>query len=187
LADAWSQGKGFARLRFGAPNGSSSIRNGLDWLLAAAAGVETPFVEFHDDGGSGIGPHVRDPVSKQAATEALRRLLALRREGLQRPLPFAPHSAWELFDADAPERGLQGAAKKWRGSERGWAEGDGDAIRLALRGRDPFADAASAAEFARIAGIVFGAVTRGIAAPIELGRIALPEDDAEHADGGRVA
>jgi exodeoxyribonuclease V gamma subunit len=184
IADARPQG--IARLRFGAPNGPSAIRNGLDWLLAAAAGVGTPFVEFHDDGGSGIGPHVRDPVSKQAATEALRRLLALRREGLQRPLPFAPHSAWELFDADAPERGLQDAAKKWRGSEH-WAEGDGDAIRLALRGRDPFADAASAAEFARIAGIVFGAVTRGIAAPIELGRIALPEDDAEHADGGRAA
>jgi exodeoxyribonuclease V gamma subunit len=187
LADAWSQGKGFARLRFGAPNGSSSIRNGLDWLLAAAAGIETPFVEFHDDGDSGIGPHVRAPVSREAAIEALRQLLALRQEGLQRPLPFAPHSAWALFDADAPERGLQGAARKWRGSERGWAEGDGDAIRLALRGRDPFADAASAAEFARIAGIVFGAVTRGIAAPIELGRIALPEDDAEHADAGRAA
>ena len=185
IADAWPQG--IARLRFGAPNGPSSIRSGLDWLLATAAGIEMPFVEFHNDGDSGIGPHLREAISREQALDSLRELIALRREGLQQPLPFAPYSAWALFDADAPERGLRDAAKKWRGSERGWAEGDGDAIRLALRGRDPFADAASAAEFARIAGIVFGAVTRGAPAPIELGAAALPGDDADQADAGRAA
>ena len=179
IANAMPQG--IARLRFGTPNGPSSIRNGLDWLFARAAGVELPFVEFHDSETHGIGPHFRDAISREQAIEALRGLLALRREGLQRPLPFAPYSAWELFDADTPQRGLQDAAKKWRGSERSWAEGDGESLRLALRGRDPFADAANAAEFARIAGIVFGAVMHGSPAPIELGEVALPEDDAEDA------
>ena len=50
---------GIARLRFGTPNGPSSIRNGLDWLLASAAGVELPFVEFQDGCDVGIGPHRR--------------------------------------------------------------------------------------------------------------------------------
>ncbi|MFT3897536.1 MAG: exodeoxyribonuclease V subunit gamma [Thermomonas sp.] len=169
-----------ARLRFGAPNGPSSIRNGLDWLLASAAGIESPLVEFHDDGESGIGPHIRAPIARQQALEALRVLLELRRDGLQRPLPFAPYSAWELFERrEDPARGLREAAKKWRGSERGWAEGDSEALRLALRGRDPFADAATSEAFARIAGVVFGALTRGVPAPIELDGTALPEDDAE--------
>ncbi len=114
--------------------------------------------------------------------EALRALLALRDEGLRRPLPFAPYSGWELFSAEKPERGLQKAAKKWRGGERQWAEGDSDALRLALRGRDPFGDADSLREFARIAGVVLGAVTRGEPEPIELDRIVLPEaGDAEDA------
>lgn len=179
IADVLPQG--IARLRFGAPNGPSSIRNGLDWLLASAAGIELPLVEFHE-GEDGIGPHLRERIPRETAIEALRALLALRAQGLRRPLPFAPYSGWELFAADTPERGLQDAAKKWRGGERQWAEGDGDALRLALRGRDPFADADAQREFARIAGIVFGAVTRGEAAPIAIGEVRLPEqDDTEDA------
>ena len=57
LADVWPQG--IARLRFGAPNGPSVLRNGLDWLLARAAGVERPFVEFHE-ADHGFGPHPRE-------------------------------------------------------------------------------------------------------------------------------
>ncbi len=180
IADVLPQG--IARLRFGAPNGPSSIRNGLDWLLASAAGIELPLVEFHE-GEGGIGPHRRERIPRETAIEALRALLALRAEGLRRPLPFAPYSGWALFDADTPERGLQDAARKWRGgSERDWAEGEGDALRLALRGRDPFADADAQREFARIAGIVFGAVTRGEPAPIAIGEVRLQEqDDAEDA------
>lgn len=177
IADVFSDR--IARLRFGAPNGPSSIRNGLDWLFARAAGIDMPFVEFHDTETRGIGPHVREGISKGQAIEALHGLLALRREGLQRPLPFAPYSAWEFYAADGGERGLRNAAKKWRGGERQWAEGDSEALRLALRGRDPFADAATADEFARLAGEVYGAVVMGIPAGFGVDGLALPEDDAE--------
>jgi exodeoxyribonuclease V gamma subunit len=158
-------------------------RGPFDVAFARAAGIDMPFVEFHDTDTRGIGPHVREGISREQAVDALGALIALRREGLQRPLPFAPYSAWEFFAADGGERGLRDAAKKWRGGERQWAEGDSESLRLALRGHDPFADAATADEFARIAGIVFGAVTKGDPAPIELGEIALPEDDdAEDAE-----
>ena len=159
LADVLPQG--IARLRFGKPNGPSSIRNGLDWLLATAAGVALPFVEFHEDPDDGVGPHLRPPLSRESAIDALHALVALRRDGLRRPLPFAPYSGWDLFTAATPERGIQAAANRWRGSQRSWAEGDSEALRLTLRGRDPFADAAALQEFADIAFVIYGALTRG--------------------------
>ena len=175
--------RGIVRLQFGKPSGRTVIRNGLDWLLASAAAIDIPFVEIRDDEERGIDAHVRKPISGDAAIEALRALLALRGEGLQRPLPFAPYSGWALFQKrENVSSGLKGALEQWRGHDRGWAEADSDALRLALRGRDPFADDASLREFARIAGLVFGAVTRGEPAPIELGDANLPDDDAEDAE-----
>ena len=172
---------GIARLRFGKPNGPSSIRNGLAWLLASAAGVELPFVEFHEDVDTGIGPHRRPPLSRESAIDALHALVALRREGLRRPLPFAPYSAWELFVAPDAERGLRNAASRWRGGDKQWAEGDSAALQLAFRGRDPFADAAAREEFIELAFVVFGAVTAGEALPPPaIGDVELP-DDAEDA------
>ena len=172
---------GIARLRFGKPNGPSAIRNGLDWLLASAAGVELPFVEFHEDVDTGIGPHRRPPLSRESAIDALHALVALRREGLRRPLPFAPYSGWELFVAPDAERGLRNAASRWRGGDKQWAEGDSAALQLAFRGRDPFADAAAREEFIELAFVVFGAVTAGEALPPPaIGDVELP-DDAEDA------
>ncbi len=180
LGDVWPNG--IVRLRFGTPNGPSSIRNGLDWLLASAAGLDVPFVEVQEDVDAGIDAHLRARIAQDDAVAALRSLIALRREGLQQPLPFAPYSGWELFATrDDVASGLKKAAGKWRGNERGWAEGDIDAIRLALRGRDPFLDAASLHDFARISGIVFGAVTRGMPMAIELADAPLPDDDREDA------
>ena len=171
--------RGITRLRFGKPNGPSAIRNGLDWLLASAAGVELPFVEFHEDAEAGIGPHVRPPLSRESATDALHALVALRRDGLRQPLPFAPYSGWELFTASMPERGLQLAANRWRGSQRSWGEGDSEALRLALRGRDPFADAAAAEEFAELAFVIYGALTRGEPMPGPAINAAALPDEAE--------
>ena len=172
---------GIARLRFGKPNGPSAIRNGLDWLLATAAGVELPFFEFHEDADGGIGPHRRPVLSRESAIDALHALIALRREGLQRPLPFAPYSAWELFTATEAGRGVRNAANRWRGGERQWAEGKGDALRLALRGRDPFADAAALDEFAGLAFVIYGAVTAGEAMPAPIIHADAMPEDAEDA------
>jgi len=175
VADALPQG--IARLRFGAPNATSAIRNGLDWLLACASDAAPAIVEFHDVAERGVGPHARGRLAPQQAVDALRRLLALRALGLRRPLPFAPRSAWALFNADSVERGLHLAATQWRGSDRTWAEGDAPGWRLALRGRDPFADAATAREFATLAGEVFGLLTQGSAQAYDLAGVALPERD----------
>ena len=174
---------GIARLRFDAPNGPSAIRDGLDWLLAGAAGRDWPLVQFHDRGESGPGPHRRDPLEPAAAQRALRRLLELRAQGLREPLPFGPYSGWAFFDADDAARGVKAAAAKWRGGG-GFAEGEGEAIRLALRGRDPFADDAQLRRFADIAMTVFAAVQSGeVHAGMEAGALdglasAFDEEDA---------
>ena len=174
--------QGIARLRFGKPNGPSSIRNGLDWLLATAAGIELPFVEFSEDSERGIGPHPRPPLSRESAIDALHALIALSREGLQRPLPFAPSSGWALFAAADITRGVNDATKKWQGREGKWAERDAESLRLALRGRDPFADADALQAFADLAFVIYGAVTQGepMPAPV-IHAEALPEDVEDEA------
>ena len=87
--------------------------------------------------------------------------MALREKGLREPLPFAPYAGWELFNAPTLEEGLDAAANRWRGSERSWSEGDGDALRLALRGRDPFNDAATGTAFVDLAQTIYLAVVSG--------------------------
>ena len=159
IAEAYPQG--IARLRFDTQNGPGAIRDGLDWLLASAASLARPLVQFHDGGDAGPGPHLRPPLDPETARTALRRLLALRAQGLRQPLPFGPYSGWEFFRADDYARGVKAAAGKWRGNGRGFAEGEGDAVRLALRGMDPFADEAALLHFADAAIAIFAAVQSG--------------------------
>ncbi|MFP7723278.1 exodeoxyribonuclease V subunit gamma [Lysobacter sp. A3-1-A15] len=159
LVDAYPHG--LARLRFDVPNGPSSIRNGLDWLFAGAAGLALPLVEFHDAGDAGVGPHERTPLDPDIARALLRQLVALRARGLREPLPFAPYAGWALYNAPSLEKGLDAASKKWRGGEHAWSEGDGDALRLALRGRDPFVDDATRVAFVDLAMTIYGAVVAG--------------------------
>ncbi|MBW8824089.1 MAG: exodeoxyribonuclease V subunit gamma [Xanthomonadales bacterium] len=180
IADVWPQG--IARIRLGVPNGPSAIRNGLDWLLATAAGIELPFVEFHQAREGGVGPHLRTPIDRDAAIAALRILLAIRTEGLRRPLPFAPSSAWALYSAPTPALGLRNAASTWRGGERQWAEGGSDAWQLALRGRDLFDDEDMRSAFAKLAGDIYGALASGASGSIDIDGIMPPEHgDAEDA------
>ena len=175
--------QGIARLRFGTPNGRSTVRNGLDWLLACAAGLPHPFEEFHQDEDRGVGPHRREWLSPQAAIEGLRTLLALREQGLCAPLPLAPYSSWALFEKrEEPAKALAAAVGKWRGNGHGgWAEGQGEALRVALRGRDPFAGREAMREFARLAGIVFGILHTGTPVHIDIDPLPVPDDDAEDA------
>jgi len=152
---------GLAHVRLGAMNGPAAIRQGLDWLAANAAGLALPLVRFHE-AETGVGPFVRDPIDPAQARAALRALLALRAQGLQAPLPFGPYSGWEFFNADDTDKAIKAAATRWRGTERSWGEGTGEAYRLALRGRDPFADAALLRQFADTSFAIFCAVERGV-------------------------
>ncbi|MDH7454397.1 exodeoxyribonuclease V subunit gamma [Luteimonas composti] len=160
LDDAYPHG--LARLRFGKPNGPAAIRNGLDWLLACAAGLDLPMAEFHQGDDDRLGPHARPVLSPEDAQRALRQLLQLRARGLREPLPFAPYSSWELFlHGDTFDRAVRLAAEKWRGNGRGFAEAEAPALRLALRGRDPFADDEALLRFADVALTVFSALQLG--------------------------
>src|SRR3546814_16290456 len=76
IAEAYPQG--IARVRFDPPAGRSAIRNGLDWLLASAAGQSMPLVEFHDGAELGIGPHERAPLDPAQARDVPRMLIHLR-------------------------------------------------------------------------------------------------------------
>lgn len=130
--------RGLVRLRADAVNGNAALRWGLDWLLANAAGAGVPLVQFHD-GGDGPGPHVIDALDPAQARDALRQLLALYADGQREPLPFAPYTGWDIWNAEPGKRRAAGW-KRWHGDGNGgWAEGDSEAIRLAWRGRDPFA------------------------------------------------
>ena len=160
LADVYPQG--IARVRIGAPNGNSTIRDGLDWLLAAAAGLHIPMVQFEDRGELGKGPHERPFIPADQARDALTRLIALRAQGLQAPLVFAPYSSWAYYQA-APdiEKGLKKAAEKWFGTGIGLAESLKEPLRLALRGRDPFVNEATRREFVDHSMAIFLAVAAG--------------------------
>lgn len=153
---------GLARTRLGPVSGVSAIRDGLDWLLASAAGLPQPLVQFDDRGDAGAGPFLREPLDAAQARLVLRMLLQLRADGLQSPLPFAPYSGWEYFNAQTAEQALRRAAGKWRGGERQWAEGSANSYQLALRGRDPFADPRTLQQFAHLSFTIYQAVTRGV-------------------------
>jgi exodeoxyribonuclease V gamma subunit len=182
IAEAWPQG--IARLRFGAPNGPSVIRNGLDWLFASAAGEARRFFEFHDDKERGIGPHERPSLDPAQARDALRVLLDLRAKGLRQPLLFAPRSGWTYYNASTPDSGLKAARNQWQGGERVWSEGGQPAYALALRARDPFANRDSLTEFVRTTTAVFAALASGISIAPEfdeaaIARAPLAGDDDE--------
>src|SRR5690606_3667295 len=153
--------RGIVRVRFDPPAGRSAIRNGLDWLLASAAGLARPLVEFHEDRELGAGPHTRDPLDPAQARALLRTLVALREPGLRSPPPFAPYSGRGLLRAGDLRKRLEAAATKWHGSDFSWAESSGEALRLALRGRDPFSDEATQVAFIDLTMGIYLAVVRG--------------------------
>jgi exodeoxyribonuclease V gamma subunit len=156
-------GDALARLRMGAPSGPSVIRDGLDWLLANAAGHACALVQFHDVG-DGPVQQVRPALAPAAALDALRALLRVRADGLVAPLPWGAYSGWAYFDADSPEKGLKAARDRWHGQNGGWGEVSNDAFRLALRGRALFDEPQLLARFAALSHAIFVPLTRGVIA-----------------------
>lgn len=151
--------RGLVRLRADALNGRAALRWGLDWLLANAAGARLPLVQFHD--GDHPGPHLTEALAPEQARTALRCLLALHARGLQAPLLFAPSTGWDIWNAEPGKRRAAGW-RRWHGDGNGgWAEGEGEAIRLALRGRDPFARDDDYAELERTSLDVYDLLRHG--------------------------
>ena len=152
---------GLARRRFDALDGPAQIAHGLDWLVSCALEDERPLAQFARVGGD-IGPHLREPIPADRARAALRALLDLRAQGLREPLPFLPRSGWLWYEAQAKGKdGWDAARAKWHGGDRAWGEATTPAARLALRDRDPFADAATGERFRTIARRVFDALLHG--------------------------
>ncbi|MCD9029027.1 exodeoxyribonuclease V subunit gamma [Luteimonas sp. BDR2-5] len=159
---------GIARLRTGPPNGAAAIRNGLDWLLANAAGDALPLVQFHDTE-TGIGPHVQPAIEPAQARAALRLLLALRRAGLAAPLLFAPRTGWAIHTADPEKRHAAAQAAWYPNAFSGWGESLLEPVQLALRGRDPLADPVAFARFVDNSLRIFTALQRGEVLPGSVG------------------
>ena len=161
---------GLARFRFDQLHGPAQIAHGLDWLVMSALGRTSTLFQFYETG-NGPGPVARGPVQADAARDALRALLRLRRQGLREPLPFGPRAGWLLYDGEsrlaAGEKPRANSKTPWERAhdqwqaERGFSEGGTGSARLALRGRDPFRDPELEEEFRAIARIVFDAVILG--------------------------
>lgn len=163
--------KGLARVRIGARNGTTWIRHGMDRLFASAAGWTVPLVEFADDGEGNLGPHGFEPFAAEEARSVLAELLALRERGLREPLPFAPRSGWAFYSAEDADKARAAAARQWHGGDYQWAEGDSAAIRLALRGIDPFEDEDAFRDFVATALRVFDAVCTGSTSAVHAAEI----------------
>ena len=103
-------------------------------LCAAAPEAAELCTEWHSRDGVYRLRHCDDARGQLAA------LVALYREGLMRPLPFFPKSAWAWVVNDCSR---YKAEQKWRGGARpGFGECRDAAIRLAFRGLpDPLDDA----------------------------------------------
>src|SRR5690606_24495280 len=152
---------GIAVLRPGKPGGPSMIRSGLDRLLANAAGAALPLVQFHE--ADGLGPHAARALSAEAARDALRTLLQLRRAGLRAPLLYGPRTGWAIWNASNDDRMRRAAFDAWHGNDHAWGEATSDSMRLALRGRDPFANASDYETLVDTCQRVFAAVCAGMA------------------------
>jgi len=154
IADVYPHG--VARVQIGELNGPAVIRHGLDALLLNAAGLAIPLVQIHD-GDEGVRAYVTPARSIDDAKDALRTLLALRRDGLRAPLRFAPGTGWAIHAAE-PAMREEAARNAWYPGDYRWGESTGEAIQLAFRGRDPLADAEGMADFIETSLRIYGAL-----------------------------
>ena len=98
------------------------------------------------------------PPEDDAASK-LNDLVDLYCEGLCRPLPFFPRSAWEYVSA--PRTPLGSAYRTWAGSQHGPAQGESADPFFALAFRDRL-DTALDSEFESLASLVFGTPARTV-------------------------
>jgi exodeoxyribonuclease V gamma subunit len=162
------------RLKPGKPTGRDWFRWHLDALVLAALDDPRSVAAYAEFGTHDLGPRVLPRHAPPAARAALRWLIDLMQHGLDTPLPLRPGSAWAWVEAreqsgDA-DTARAAAEKIWFGHD-GYGEGSDAWTALALRGADPFVDAAARvvdeadAEFARLAEAVVAALRDANVAP----------------------
>ncbi len=167
------QDLGLLRWRAGTLRGEDRLRLWLAHLARWAVSDPAESVDADTDSEwQSAVMHAEDGgfvLPRRLAPEQARRhlagLLALYWQGLHRPLPILPRASWvfaEVWDdrdEAAQQRAWNAARRAWTGNSFQGYGGDGDDayVRLALRGAgdellaDPFAHAATAAEFQRLA------------------------------------
>jgi len=118
-------------------HGKTLLTLGIDALVWAALGETRPIHRFV----RGESPQEITPVSAASARAGLRALLALQQGATRELLPFMPKTAHVLYkNFRAGRDGWAEAKKEWK-KRGGHGEGEDEAVRLTLRGRDPFDDA----------------------------------------------
>jgi len=152
--------QGLVRLSPVAVGVSWTIRTGLDWLLANAAGLALPVLRFIEDRQRDYGPHLLPALPEAQARAALGELLRLHAEGQSAPLLFAPYTGWEIWNA-APDKRTQAARSRWYGSAHSWGETGTPALQLAFRGRDPFASEAGTQQLIANSLRIFSVLCKG--------------------------
>jgi exodeoxyribonuclease V gamma subunit len=146
---------GLLQFRAGKAHGRTRLDLALDALCWAASGESRPVHRLVLEGRT----EVRAPLDPGRARAALVQLLELQQCLRSQALPLMPDAAWCFVEALAAGKdepaAFAASARRW--SEREWSEGRDPWVRLALRGRDPFADghAADAAQFRALARQLF--------------------------------
>ncbi|MCB1639344.1 MAG: hypothetical protein KDI15_10905, partial [Thiothrix sp.] len=97
---------------------------------------------------------VLEPVADAALQ--LEGLLNIYWQGLQRPLPFFPKSAWAMWKDDRPEPNLKQAETEWQGSDYHAGEGSKAEYALLYRGQVESPLRAQEDAFMALAQQVFG-------------------------------
>jgi exonuclease V gamma subunit len=146
---------GLLQFRAGKPHGRTRLDLALDALCWAASGETRAVHSLVLQGAT----EVRAPLASAAARAALARLVALQQRSRAQALPLMPQSAWCYVEALAKGKDADAAfalaARCW--NEHDYSEGRDPWVRLALRGRDPFAPGndAQAATFRELATELF--------------------------------
>ncbi|MBB5015537.1 exodeoxyribonuclease V subunit gamma [Rehaibacterium terrae] len=159
------QADAFLRAKAGKPSGRDWLRWHLDALVLSALDEPRPLLAFADFGRDGHGPLALPRHAPEAAHAALRWLTGLMTRGLCQPLPFRPAAghewarAWDeaAHDEEREVRALERAKAKWRNQDD-QGEGADPWTALALRGAEPFVDAAATARFGALARAIFAAL-----------------------------
>lgn len=141
--------------RFAKVRAHDRIRIWLNYLFIVASGFPIKGAVFVGQSDN-ERPFILRLLStdKHEATDVLKNMLIIFKDGLHRPIHFFPESSWkycESFIKDKdPEKAIQKAKKEWEGSDYKVGEGEDDYYRFCFREVDPIDE-----EFVRLSKEIF--------------------------------